>query len=178
MSRLTSFAPLAIFAALAIALGVSARGTSSKAPEMLIDRAMPSFTLAAVDGEGGGLSSADLGGGVALLHVFASWCPVCRSEAPTIAQLAANGDIPIFGINWKDEAPNAGRWLRERNSPYRRIGFDGDGKVGNDLGVTGVPETFVVDRTGRIRYRHPGAITQDVWRDTIAPLLIKLRSAQ
>jgi cytochrome c biogenesis protein CcmG, thiol:disulfide interchange protein DsbE len=178
MSRLTSFAPLAIFAALAIALGVSARGSPGRTPEMLIDKAMPSFTLAAVDGEGGGLSSADLGGGVALLHVFASWCPVCRSEAPMIAQIAASGELPIYGVNWKDESPNAGRWLRERKIPYRRMGFDGDGKVGSDLGVTGVPETFVVDRTGRIRYRHPGAITQEVWRDTIEPLLIKLRSAQ
>jgi cytochrome c biogenesis protein CcmG/thiol:disulfide interchange protein DsbE len=92
-----------------------------------------------------------------------------------LMQLAQKGDSPIYGINWKDSVRNGEQWLKAYQSPYERVGFDESGRVGIDLGVTGVPETFVIDRSGRVRYRHAGPITEDVWRDILEPLLAQLR---
>jgi cytochrome c biogenesis protein CcmG/thiol:disulfide interchange protein DsbE len=90
-------------------------------------------------------------------------------------QLAEKGTVSIYGINWKDSLRNAGPWLKANRSPYTRVGFDESGHVGIDLGVTGVPETFVVDRTGRVRYRHAGPLTEEVWRGVFEPLLAQLQ---
>jgi cytochrome c biogenesis protein CcmG/thiol:disulfide interchange protein DsbE len=89
--------------------------------------------------------------------------------------LAEEGTVPIYGISWKDRPGDAVRWLKANRSPYVRVGDDRSGRLGIDLGVTGVPETFVIDRTGRVRYRHAGPITADVWREAFEPLLAQLR---
>lgn len=173
--RLARLAPLCVFAALSTGLGLSLRNDPHKLPSTLIDQPAPDFVLPGLDGSGPGLSSRDLDGQVALLNVFASWCGFCRLEHPMLMRIAAGG-MPIYGINWKDDPGVGARWLRARKSPYLRVGEDASGRVGVDLGVSGVPETFVIDRTGRIRYRHTGPITDEVWRQTFEPLLAELRT--
>jgi len=174
MQRLVFLAPVLLFAAVSTGLGLSLRNDPRKMPSTLIDKAMPAFVLASLDDDSGAFSSEDLKGKVALLNVFASWCGGCRVEHPTLMGLANAAIVPIYGVNWKDKPGDGARWLRASKSPYVRVGGDHNGRLGIDLGVTGVPETFVIDQTGRIRYRHAGPITGEVWRDTFAPLLAEL----
>jgi cytochrome c biogenesis protein CcmG/thiol:disulfide interchange protein DsbE len=110
-----------------------------------------------------------------LLNVFASWCVACREEHPMLMRLKAKG-VAIQGLDWKDEAADGAQWLTDRGDPYGLVGNDRTGRAGIDLGVSGVPETFVIDRRGRIRYRHVGAITPQAWDQTLAPLLARLRA--
>jgi cytochrome c biogenesis protein CcmG/thiol:disulfide interchange protein DsbE len=176
MSRLTSLAPLAAFSVLMAGLAVSLKNDPQKMPSMLIDKATPAFMLASLDDGDAGLSSEDLKGEPSLLNVFASWCPACRVEHPFLLRLAGNRDFKIVGIDWKDDRQKSRRWLGEHQNPYDRVGFDESGRVGVDFGVTGVPETFVIDRSGRVRYRHAGPLTEEAWRDVFEPLLTQLRA--
>ena len=171
MQRLLFLVPALVFAVVSTALGFSLLNAPRKMPAMLIDKAMPPFVLASLDHDSHGFSGEDLKGNVVLLNVFASWCGSCRVEHPTLMALANGGIVPIYGVNWKDRAGDGARWLRTNKSPYVRVGEDRSGRFGNDLGVTGVPETFVIDRTGRIRYRHAGPVTDEAWRDTFVPIM-------
>jgi cytochrome c biogenesis protein CcmG/thiol:disulfide interchange protein DsbE len=128
-------------------------------------------------GEGGGLSRADLGGGEGpmLVNVFASWCVPCRIEHPLIARLAEEHGVTVHGLNYKDRPGAALAWLQEMGDPYAKIGSDQNGRVGIEWGVYGVPETFVIDKEGRVAYKHVGPLQpRDVER-TILPLLEKLK---
>lgn len=172
MKRLVFILPLVLFAGLAVAFWVGLQRDPSKLPSQLIDRPVPEFSLPPVTAGLPGLTSADLQGEPALLNVFASWCVPCRLEHPVLTRLSEEG-VPIHGLDWKDDAGAA--WLAEHGDPYRRAGDDRTGRTGIDLGVTGVPETFVVDRHGRVRYKHVGPLTPDDWKQTIGPLMRKLR---
>ena len=112
---------------------------------------------------------------VALVNVFASWCVPCRAEHPLWMQLAKTGDVKIHAINWKDQRKAAIDWLEELGDPYSRIGFDLENKAGIEWGVYGVPETYVIDREGRIRYKHIGPLFKETYVETIEPLLKDLR---
>ena len=166
--------PAAIFAAVAVAFAVGLTLDSQRLPSALIDQPVPQFELPPIaaidDGDpyGGGFSSRNLGGGVALVNVFASWCMPCRVEHPQLMSLARDHGVSIFGINQKDKPEDARAWLERHGDPYRAIGADNDGRVSIDWGVYGVPETFVVDAEGRIRYRHVGPIME---RDLTGTLL-------
>jgi cytochrome c biogenesis protein CcmG/thiol:disulfide interchange protein DsbE len=122
-----------------------------------------------------GLSNTDFGQGrPALLNVYASWCGPCRVEHPVLMRLRAEG-VPIHGLDWKERQPGAGaRWLTDNGDPYLRVGDDQSGRAGIEIGVAGVPETFVIDRHGRVRYRHVGALTPDVWETKVGPLMKQL----
>jgi cytochrome c biogenesis protein CcmG/thiol:disulfide interchange protein DsbE len=174
MGRLIALVPVMVFAGVSTGLGLSLSNDPRKLPSMLIDKPAPAFRLASLDAGGGGLSNDDLKGKVALLNVFASWCPGCRVEHPTLVALAEKSGIPIYGVSWKD--PGGAHWLQANRNPYVRVGDDASGRLGIDLGVTGVPETFVIDRSGRIRYRYAGPITDGVWQEIFAPVLAELRS--
>lgn len=176
MHRLKQFAPILVFASIAIGLGFSLTNDPRKMPSMFIDRPAPKFSLAALEAGSPGLQTEDLNGQIALVNIFASWCAGCRVEHPTLLRLAKEGAIPLYGINWKDKPGDGLKWLKSQRNPYLKVGDDQNGRLGIDLGVTGVPETFVVDRIGRIRYRHAGPITEDVWQETFEPLLTSLRS--
>lgn len=176
MRRLSYLAPLLAFLGLAAGLAVSLSNDPRRMPSTLIDKPTPAFSMASLDGKDGGFSSTDLKGGVMLLNVFASWCPGCRVEHPMLLKLAETSGIPIYGLNWKDTRSDGARWLARHGSPYARVGTDESGRIGIDFGVTGVPETFVIDRSGRIRFRYPGPLTEDVWHDEFEPLLKALRS--
>jgi cytochrome c biogenesis protein CcmG/thiol:disulfide interchange protein DsbE len=119
--------------------------------------------------------SRDLKGEVSLVNVFASWCVACRAEHPVFMRLKAEGVVSIHGLNYKDRPQDAANWLDDLGDPYTRTGADLDGRVAIDWGVYGVPETFVVDRQGRIAFKQIGAVTPKILEQTILPLIQRLR---
>ncbi len=167
--------PLALFAALAGLLYTGLQRNPGVVSSPLVGRPLPAFALPGVPG--GALRSDDLEQEPSLLNVWASWCAACRAEHPLLLKLAASGEVPVYGLNYKDEHGDALRWLETFGDPYRRSGHDRDGKVGLDLGVYGVPETFVIDRGGRIAHKHVGPIAEKDWEETIRPLLRRLQAA-
>ena len=173
--RLGAFIPLLLFLGLAVLFGVGLTLNPREIPSPLIGKLVPSFSLPPVKGRVLGLSSADLKGEVSLVNVFASWCTACREEHPLLMDLKKKGVVPIHGLNYKDKPENAERWLNELGDSYTRTGADIDGRVGIDWGVYGVPETFVIDRDGRIAYKHIGQLTPQALRDKIIPLINELR---
>ena len=173
MKRLVYALPVLLFAAVITTFVVGLGHDPSKLPSVLIDQPLPRFALPAVRPGDVGLNSDDLRGAPMLLNVFASWCVSCRIEHPVLLDLKSRG-IPIQGLDWKDEAAAGAQYLRDNGDPYMKAGNDKSGRTGIDLGVTGVPETFVVDRAGRVRYKQIGPIGPDDWKNTIKPLLEKL----
>ena len=175
MRQVLFMAPLALFVAGAIWVAVPLiRGDDpSVLPSSLIDQPVPQFTLPPLPGRDDGLATADLGGEVTLVNVFASWCVPCLAEHPIISRLAEDG-VPVMGLNYRDDPADALAWLDTHGDPYRQIGADTEGRTAIDWGVYGVPETFVVDAQGRIRYRHAGPITPALLNDTLRPLIEEL----
>ena len=178
MTRALLFLPLVLFAVMALYFGLGLREDPSEIPSQLIDRELPEFDLPPIQGFEAGLSNADLEGQVSLLNVFGSWCPPCAIEHPMLMQISRSGTVPIYGVDWKDP-PGAGTaWLERNGNPYQRIGNDAEGRLAIDLGITGAPETFIIDRAGRVRYRHVGVITEDVWDRTLLPLVEHLQAEE
>jgi len=175
MRRLLAILPVGLFVLLLLGFMAGLRRDPAILPSMLIGKPLPAFALPPLKPGETGLASADLAGQPVLLNVFASWCGPCKEEHPTLLGLKAEG-VPIVGLDWKEEAAAGARWLDENGDPYLRAGNDRTGRAGIDLGVSGVPETFVLDRRGRVRYRQVGAITPEVWAQTIAPLMARLRA--
>jgi cytochrome c biogenesis protein CcmG/thiol:disulfide interchange protein DsbE len=175
MKRFLAIAPIVVFALVLLGFIVGLKRDPSILPSMLIGKPTPAFNLPPVRPGDVGLTSAELTGQPMLLNVFASWCVTCRVEHPTLLRLKAEG-VAVHGLDWKDEAVDGARYLAENGDPYIRAGNDRTGRVGIDLGVSGVPETFVIDRRGKIRYRQVGAITPEVWNKTLGPLMARLRA--
>ena len=169
-------APVGLFAILAVVLGWGLTRDPGKIPTALIGKAVPEFTLPPVKGRTLGLSTADLRGQVSLVNVFASWCTACGYEHPIFMQLADRGFVPLHGQNYKDRREEAAAWLDKLGDPYTRTGADRDGRVSIDWGVYGVPETFIVDASGQIAFKHVGPVTPEVLDDTILPLVERLRA--
>lgn len=167
--------PVLAFAGIAVAFAVGLTLDPSKIPSVLIGKPVPEFQLPPVQGRTLGLSSADLRGEVTLVNVFASWCLECRVEHPLFMRLAAEGTIPIHGLNYKDKPDDAADWLDSLGDPYTRTGADREGRVAIEWGVYGVPETFVVDPNGTIVYKHIGALNPKLLKETILPLVEELR---
>jgi cytochrome c biogenesis protein CcmG/thiol:disulfide interchange protein DsbE len=168
--------PLLVFLGLAAVLAVGLTLNPREVPSPLIGRPVPEFELPPVQGRTLGLASRDLKGEVALVNVFASWCLACRDEHPVLMDLQARGVVPIHGLNYKDKPAAAAAWLAEMGDPYTRTGADLNGRVAIDWGVYGVPETFVVDRNGRIAYKHIGPLTPQFVRENLLPLIAELQS--
>lgn len=173
--RLLYAAPLAGFVGIAVAFAWGLTRNPQELPSALIGKPVPTFSLPPVQGRKLGLASADLRGEVSLVNVFASWCVACRAEHPLFLQLAANKVVPINGLNYKDAPEDAAEWLDTLGDPYARTGVDRDGRVAIDWGVTGVPETFVIDAKGLVAYKQIGPITQQALDETILPLIARLR---
>jgi cytochrome c biogenesis protein CcmG, thiol:disulfide interchange protein DsbE len=168
-----SVVPFAVFALMAAGFYVGLGIDSNVLPSALIDRPAPDFALPPLPGEEHGFSSADLQGHVSLVNIFASWCTPCRAEHLVLNALARSKRVMIYGIDYKDKHDAALAWIAELGNPYVRIGAD-DGRVGIDWGVYGVPETFVVDRDGRIRYKHVGPLAAADLEHRILPLVEQL----
>ena len=170
-----AFLPLALAAMLAVVLAWGLTRDPSTLPSTLIGKAVPEFALPPVKGRTLGLSSTDLKGEVSLVNVFASWCVACREEHPLFMKLAAQGTVPLHGLNYKDQPDDAAKWLDSLGDPYTRTGADINGRVAIDWGVYGVPETFVIGADGRVAYKHIGPVTEDALAGTILPLVEELR---
>lgn len=136
---------------------------------------VPDFILPGIDDETPGLSSADLKGGVSIVNVFASWCLPCREEHPLLMALADRGDVPIYGLNYKDAPESARRWLLKFGNPYAGIGSDRDGRVAAAWDLFALPQTIVVDNSGRTAFVHAGVLDQSVIQETILPLVSNLK---
>jgi cytochrome c biogenesis protein CcmG/thiol:disulfide interchange protein DsbE len=175
MRRLLALLPVAAFVIVLVGFMVGLRHDPAVLPSMLIGKPLPAFALAPLRPDTPGLASADLTGEPVLLNVFASWCGPCKQEHPVLMRLKAEG-VPIAGLDWKEPAADGARWLDANGDPYLRAGNDRTGRAGIDLGVSGVPETFVVDRRGRVRYRQVGGITPEIWAEKIEPLMARLRA--
>jgi cytochrome c biogenesis protein CcmG/thiol:disulfide interchange protein DsbE len=166
--------PLLIFIVLVGFLAVGLTRNPREIPSPLINKPAPAFSLPALDTPEQKISVQDLRGKVWVLNVWASWCVACRIEHPLLVEFAKTGTVPIYGLNYKDKRDDAIGWLAKFGNPYTRSLSDTDGLVGIDFGVYGVPETFVIDKTGVIRMKHIGPVTPEVLRDDIIPLVRKL----
>jgi cytochrome c biogenesis protein CcmG, thiol:disulfide interchange protein DsbE len=175
MKRFVFLVPLVVFIGLAGYLGYGLTRNASVLPSTLIDKPAPNFDLPPLLAGGEGLKTADLRGQVSLVNVFASWCVPCRAEHPIWATVAAQEKVPIYGINWKDKREQASAWLKELGNPYTRVGFDPDNKAGIEWGVYGAPETYVIDRKGRVRFKYVGPIFEETLNGKIVPLIRQLR---
>jgi cytochrome c biogenesis protein CcmG/thiol:disulfide interchange protein DsbE len=176
MRRLIYLLPIAAFAALAGYFFISLSRDPSVLPSAMLNQPTPAFTLAGLGGAPG-LARDEFAGQVVLINFFASWCIPCRTEHPLLMRLAAELKAPLYGIDYKDKPEEAARFLSELGNPYGRIGADRDGRVGIDFGVYGVPETYVIDKTGRIRLRHVGPLTPADVAQELAPLVKALQKS-
>lgn len=158
---------IALIALLTIGFGIDPR----KIPSPLIDQPLPAFELPDLDNMAKMITARDMNGKPRLLNVWASWCVACRVEHPLLLELARSGRVDIVGLNYKDERADALAWLDRHGDPYEKTVFDHEGRLGLDLGVYGVPETFVIDRDGIIRYKLVGPVTQELFDKFIEPLL-------
>lgn len=176
-ARLAYLMPLGVLALLTVYFVMGLQRDPSILPSTLLDRPVPEFNLAAIKGRQVGFSTADIKKEVTLVNVFGSWCVSCRIEHPFLMELKRNNIIPIHGIDWRERDPDAGpRWLREFGDPYTLIGDDPKSIGAIAFGVTGAPETFVIDKAGIIRYKHQGPITPGNWEKILLPIIQKLRS--
>jgi DsbE subfamily thiol:disulfide oxidoreductase len=146
----------------------------SELPSAMIDKPAPDFTLPALVEDRPGLARADLAGKPALVNFFASWCVPCRLEHATLSGFAASGRVPVLGIAYKDKPEDSKRFLAELGDPYQRIGVDAEGRTAIDFGVYGVPETYIVDAAGAIRFRWVGPLTPEALEHEILPRLAAL----
>ena len=169
--------PLAVFLVLAGFLAVGLNRDPHEIPSPLVDKPAPAFNLPRVDDPMQMISTQDLRGQVWLLNVWASWCVACRQEHPLLVELARTGAIKVYGLNYKDKREDALGLLRKSGDPYVKSVSDTEGLVGIDYGVYGVPETFVIDKQGVIRYKQIGPITAEAMRDTLLPLVKKLEAS-
>ncbi len=173
---LVALLPLILFGLLtAIFLVRLFAGDPSRLPSALLGKPVPAFSLPAVEGHNQpGFSQDDLKKGrVSLVNVFASWCAPCHQEHPFLMDLAKDKRFDILGINQKDKAENARRFLGKLGNPYAKVGADIDGRASIEWGVYGVPETFIVSGDGRILYKHVGPINETNLREKILPEIEK-----
>jgi cytochrome c biogenesis protein CcmG/thiol:disulfide interchange protein DsbE len=166
--------PLGIFVVLAGFLGWGLRLDPREVPSPLIDKPAPAFSASLLSQPEKTLGKQDFTGKVWLLNVWASWCVACREEHALLVDWSRRGLAPVYGLNYKDTRQAGLNWLRQQGNPYTDSLFDPEGRIGIDYGVYGVPETFVIDRQGIVRYKHIGALTPEALRDKIEPLLRRL----
>ena len=177
MKSLRLLIPLAVFVVLVVFLWVGLSLNPREVPSPLIGQPAPTFTLPQLHEPGAKLSTADMKGQVWLLNVWASWCVSCRVEHPLLVELAKANVVPLIGLNYKDRSELGRAWLAQNGDPYKLSIVDADGRVGIDWGVYGVPETFVIDKEGVIRYKQIGPITAEALQQKILPLIRELQKA-
>ena len=168
--------PLIVVAVLAVVFWRGLFLDPTKVPSPLVGKRVPEFTLPMLHQPEETFTAARFSGEPSLLNVFGTWCPGCHTEHPLLVEMSRTLDVPIYGLNWKDDRAAAIDWLQEDGNPYTAIAFDESGDVAIDWGVYGAPETFVIDAAGVIRHKHIGVLTREVLREDILPLLQQLKS--
>jgi cytochrome c biogenesis protein CcmG/thiol:disulfide interchange protein DsbE len=175
MRRLLFLAPAALFVLMMTAFVFGLHHDPAQLTSVLIDKPLPAFDLPSVRPSDAGLKSADFRGQPMLLNVFASWCVSCRQEHGLLLAMKQAG-VRINGLDWKDDAAAGAQYLRNDGDPYILAGNDRNGRAGIDLGVAAVPETFIIDAAGKVRYKFIGPMAEEDWNKTIRPLLERLKS--
>ncbi|MBU6260450.1 MAG: DsbE family thiol:disulfide interchange protein [Burkholderiales bacterium] len=166
--------PLLLFLVLAVFLALGLRLDPREVPSPLINKPAPPFKAELVEQPGKTMDNQDMLGKVWVLNAWASWCAPCREEHPLLVQFAKLGVVPIVGLNYKDTRAAANALLQSAGSPYVATLFDPSGRIGIDFGLTGVPETYVIDRQGIVRLKHIGPLTPEVITTEIEPMVRKL----
>jgi cytochrome c biogenesis protein CcmG, thiol:disulfide interchange protein DsbE len=172
--RLRVWLPVAIFIALVVLLGVGLTLNPREVPSPLVGKPAPAFELPLLLEPDKTFSPSQVKGKVWLLNVWASWCPPCVEEHPTVIALAQSGAVPVYGLNYKDKREEAKVWLAKLGNPFVLSAFDPNGRVAIDYGVYGVPETYVIDKQGIIRYKRVGPLTAQIVQQKILPLINEL----
>lgn len=167
--------PLVLFLGIAGFLFKGLSLNPAELPSPLIGKQSPQFTSVRLPASAGSFDSQSMMGEVWVLNVWASWCGPCVEEHPYLTQLVAQRDVPLVGLNYKDEADNALSWLSQLGNPFTHLLDDNQGDVGLDWGVYGVPETFVIDRLGRVRYKHVGPVLAGDLEEHILPIIDQLK---
>ena len=163
-----------IFIALVSLLAVGLRLNPREVPSPLIGKPAPHFELPVLQQPDKTFSEKDLQGKVWIFNVWASWCVACRDEHPVLVEFSKSGAAPLVGLNYKDQRDDALAWLKRFGDPYRFSAFDVDGRIGIDYGVYGVPETYVIDKRGVIRYKRIGPVTGELVKQKLVPLVNEL----
>ena len=186
--------PLGLFLVLVVFLGVGLNLDPREVPSPFIGKPAPAFQLSQLEDPAKTITPKDLLGKVWLFNVWSSWCVSCRHEHPVLVELARRNVVPIVGLNYKEvrgdgdidaaqlslpeetllARQRAEKWLADHGNPYQMSVLDIDGRVGIDYGVYGVPETFVIDKSGTIRYKQTGPITPDALENKLLPLIREL----
>jgi cytochrome c biogenesis protein CcmG/thiol:disulfide interchange protein DsbE len=167
--------PLGLFIVLVAFLAIGLTLDPREVPSPLIGKPAPNFALPLLAEPAAKFSPADMKGKVWMLNVWASWCVPCREEHPVLVEYSKTGNVPLYGLSYKDQTDAAQRWLKQLGNPYVLTVVDADGRVGIDYGVYGVPETYVIDKQGIIRYKQIGPVTSEVLSKKILPLLAELK---
>ena len=175
--RLAFLVPAALFAVLLVLFAIGLRHDPHLLPSALIDRPAPDFALPGLYDTAKGLSRQDIGDRVTLVNFFASWCVPCREEHAQLMALAHRPGVTLEGVAYKDKPEDARRFLDGLGNPYRRIGVDRNGSTAIDFGVYGVPETYVVDGSGHIRFRQVGPLTAEDVEHKILPLIDRITAS-
>ena len=174
--RLPYFLPLALLILLAMYLWAGLGKDPHQIPSVLIDQKVAPFALPPIEGRAAAFSSDDLQGRVSLVNVFGSWCVACRTEHPFLMELKKREMLPIYGIDWREKDRAAGpAWLSQMGDPYTLVGDDPESRAAIAFGVTGAPESFIVDADGIIRYKHVGPITREAWEEKLWPIVRRLQ---
>src|SRR5690606_29563688 len=177
MQRLKLFIPLIVFALLALLFWRGLSLDPNAMPSALLNKPVPEFQLPSLEDPQAMVSRDIFQGEVSLLNVWATWCPPCYDEHPYLVKLSQEG-VRIIGVNYKDKVEDSQRWLTELGNPYEVTIQDPEGRLGVDLGVSGWPETYVVDAKGLIRYKHVGVVDDKAWREQLEPLVKSLQTSQ
>ncbi len=175
MRRARYLVPLVVFVVIAGFLAVGLTKDPSRVPSPLIGKQVPDFDLPLLQADAGRIGPEDMRGEVWLLNIWATWCAGCREEHHVLMEAASRDGVRILGLDYKDERGAALQWLDERGDPYFASAFDPDGRVGIDLGVYGVPETYVIDADGIIRHKTIGPVSMDDLKQKILPLVRRLQ---
>ena len=168
--------PFVLFIILAVFLALGLNLKPSEIPSPFINKPAPEFSALNLNSPKEKLTPTDLKGQVWLFNVWASWCVSCRAEHPLLNQLAQQNAVVIIGLNYKDKPADAKNWLDTLGNPYNISIMDQDGRIGIDYGVYGVPETFVIDKKGLIRYKHTGPVSAEDVQQIFLPLIAKLQA--
>ncbi len=172
MSRASLFIPLGIFMLIAFVgyVGFSL-DNRNELPSALLGKPFPDFSAPTLKDPTRNVSKADLLGHPTLVNVWATWCPTCKAEHAELMRIAQVTDVRLVGVNYKDAAYKAKRWLTDYGDPYEFVIFDADGGLGVELGVYGAPETFLLNAQGEVVYKRVGDVNSRIWRDELAPRL-------
>lgn len=184
MQRFKLFLPLVVFAVVALLFYVMIiridRGEYNphQLPSALVNRPFPKFKLGRLAATDRMVSRKDLLGRIALVNVWATWCPTCREEHGFLVHLARDEGVLIYGVSYKDQLSDARQWLKQHGNPYRLTIYDPKGSLGLNMGVTGAPETFLIDQRGFVRMRYQGPLDETVWREKFQAKIKQIKREQ